>query len=179
MTFVCHPCCILVNIHPSLNAGTSVYGHYYLQALLLCVYVCLCMCLCLSPEKNNYKLWGLSLWGCLSILPPWLHGCNRLITCLVLIMSPCWQLFPGLWTQTHLSWAWFLHWVFVLQSEASLLEIWVLSFRWKLVRKGGYNHWAFPVTLSMESASVSWCLVFLIFSLFVLCMWLFNFLVEK
>lgn len=42
---------------------------------------------------------------CLTVQPcPWVHGCNRLITCLRWMMSLCWQLISGLWTQTCFSW---------------------------------------------------------------------------
>ena len=47
--------------------------------LCVCVDVCQCLCLCLSLEKNNYKLYGLSLWAWLSGLPPltaWLQQVN-------------------------------------------------------------------------------------------------------
>lgn len=41
----------------------------------------------------------------LTVLPcPWVHGGNRLITCLRWMMSLCWQLISGLWTQTCSSW---------------------------------------------------------------------------
>lgn len=42
---------------------------------------------------------------CLTALPcPWVHGCNRLITCLRCMMSLCWQLISVLWTRTCFTW---------------------------------------------------------------------------
>lgn len=111
MTFVCHPCCILVTTHLFLERLHSCSRALFSCRSLLLLSVCVCVLWVHVPvyvffpfEKNNYKLYGLSLWAWLSGPSPWLHGCNRLITCLILVMSPRWQLFPGLWKQTYLSW---------------------------------------------------------------------------
>lgn len=111
----CYDICMSSLLHISYYTSFSwalalvFTGIIFLQVPPPCVCVCV---LCVRVpvyvffpfEKNNYKLYGLSLWAWLSGPSPWLHGCNRLITCLILVMSPYWQLFPGLWKQTYLSW---------------------------------------------------------------------------
>lgn len=110
----CYDICMSSLLHISYYTSFSwalalvFSGIIFLRVPPPCVCVCsvrTCARVCVFPlEKNNYKLYELSLWARLSGPSPWLHGCNRLITCLILVMSPRWQLFPGLWKQTFWSW---------------------------------------------------------------------------
>lgn len=111
---------------------------------------------------------------------PWLHGCNRLITCLRLMKSLCWQLISGLWTQTYFTWPWTGTWRSLLKVFfplfVGIILIFKMCFKEKPLFQDCPSHLPQGMFIAPFLLMFSVCLRF---DLLVLCSGLFNLPVEK